>query len=149
MFLVFRSLESTVKMRFFQLLVTGIIAPIGSLAAPSSDVSARSDISSQYDFLNKRENLCNLKAPPALCQPNASVTVDETALRAYQFYRAFVVDGDPRKMFSLIDSSYIVGFLNLAADGTWTNWGTYDSNTIRDTRAGRARSGLFSAMEIR
>lgn len=58
--------------------------------------------------LDKRENLCHLKAPPQLCVPNASVTVAETAQRAYDFYRAFVVDGDPRKMFALIDSVYLV-----------------------------------------
>lgn len=63
--------------------------------------------------LHQRDNLCNLKAPPSLCQPNSSVTVEETALRAYKFYRAFVVDGDPKTMFSLIDSTYKVRFLPL------------------------------------
>ncbi|RKU45623.1 hypothetical protein DL546_008409 [Coniochaeta pulveracea] len=72
------------------------------LAAPARDYA------SDRALLHARENLCNLKAPPALCQPNSSVTVEETAQRAYQFYRAFVVDGDPRKMFSLIDSVYQV-----------------------------------------
>jgi hypothetical protein len=61
-------------------------------------------------YNNKRENLCSLKSPPSLCQPNSSTTVEETALRAYKFYRAFVVDGDPKTMFSLIDSDYIVGY---------------------------------------
>ncbi|KAI1426145.1 hypothetical protein F5Y12DRAFT_744172 [Xylaria sp. FL1777] len=81
-------------------LVTAILAPI-SLAAPTGDLSLRSGL------FDKRENLCNLSAPPALCQPNATISVEETAQRAYNFYRAFVVDGDPRTMFSLIDSSYI------------------------------------------
>jgi hypothetical protein len=88
-------------MRVLQLLALGVLAPITGLAAPAGGHSGFFD-------LFKRENLCNLKSPPALCQPNSSVTVEETALRAYQFYRAFVVDGDPRKMFSLMDSSYIV-----------------------------------------
>jgi hypothetical protein len=87
---------ANVKMRFLLLL----LAPLAGLAAPAGD-------SSVYD-LAKRENLCSLKAPPALCQPNSSVTVEETAQRAYKFYRAFVVDGDPRTMFSLIDSTYKV-----------------------------------------
>ncbi|KAJ2981462.1 hypothetical protein NUW58_g6683 [Xylaria curta] len=81
-------------------LVTAILAPI-SLAAPARDVSLHNEP------FYKRENLCNLKAPPALCKPDPTVSVEETALRAYKFYRAFVVDGDPRTMFSLIDSSYI------------------------------------------
>jgi len=63
-----------------------------------------------FHDLSKRENLCHLTAPPVLCTPNASVTVEETAQRAYQFYRAFVVDGDPRTMFSLIDNVYKVCF---------------------------------------
>ena len=88
-------------MRLLHLLTAGLLAPITVLAAPTGDNSG---------FLQhyKRENLCNLKSPPSICQPNSSVTVEETALRAYKFYRAFVVDGDPRTMFSLIDSSYIV-----------------------------------------
>ena len=72
------------------------------LAAPASDLL------SNEEFLAKRENLCSLKAPPVICQPNSTVSVEETALRAYKFYRAFVVDGDPRTMFSLIDSVYKV-----------------------------------------
>lgn len=82
-------------------LVAAALAPIG-LAYPTGDISLH------HDAIYKRENLCNLSAPPALCQPNATISVEETAQRAYDFYRAFVVDGDPRKMFSLIDSSYIV-----------------------------------------
>jgi hypothetical protein len=55
------------------------------------------------------ENLCSkYKSPPQLCTPDASVTVEETAQRAYKFYKAFVLDGDARTMFSLIDNSYIV-----------------------------------------
>lgn len=94
-------------MRFLLLLSAGILAPITGLAAPAGDLSV-SDLVPHHEFLYRRENLCNLKAPPALCQPNASVTVEETALRAYEFYRAFVVDGDPKTMFSLIDSTYKV-----------------------------------------
>jgi hypothetical protein len=79
---------------YFSLLVClGGLAAIPTFAAPA---------------LHQRDNLCNLKAPPTLCQPNSSITVDETALRAYKFYRAFVVDGDPKTMFSLIDSTYKV-----------------------------------------
>jgi len=89
----------TASMRVLQLLSASILVPITCLAAPSSHLN---------DGLNKRDNLCSLKAPPVLCTPNASVTVDETALRAYKFYRAFVVDGDPKTMFSLIDSTYKV-----------------------------------------
>ncbi|KAI1499759.1 hypothetical protein F5X99DRAFT_388892 [Biscogniauxia marginata] len=91
-------MPSTIKMRFLLhvLLSAGALAPTIGLAAPVAHDEA----------LYKRENLCNLSAPPALCQPDASVTVEETAQRAYDFYRAFVVDGDPRTMFSLIDSTY-------------------------------------------
>jgi hypothetical protein len=88
-------------MRLLHLLAAGVLAPITALALPSDHARA---FFRQY----KRENLCNLKSPPSLCQPNSSVTAAETALRAYQFYRAFVVDGDPRTMFSLIDEDYIV-----------------------------------------
>ncbi|KAI2614912.1 hypothetical protein GGR54DRAFT_324046 [Hypoxylon sp. NC1633] len=83
-------------MRIQLLFSAGVLAPTLVLAAPVA----------HHEGLHKRENLCNLSAPPALCQPNATVTVEETAQRAYDFYRAFVVDGDPRKMFSLIDSVY-------------------------------------------
>ena len=72
--------------------------------------AGHTDSSSSFHDLSKRENLCHLTAPPVLCTPNASVTVEETAQRAYQFYRAFVVDGDPRTMFSLIDNVYKVCF---------------------------------------
>jgi len=85
-------------MRFVSLLLAVVLAPIAGFAAPAG----------HDGVVTKRENLCSLSAPPALCQPNATVTVEETALRAYQFYRAFVVDGDPRTMFSLIDSVYKV-----------------------------------------
>jgi hypothetical protein len=86
-------------MRFLLWLSASVLAPIGALAAPAD-----------FDkHVYKRENLCHLKEPPVLCQPNATVTVEETAQRAYQFYRAFVVDGDPRTMFSLIDNVYKVG----------------------------------------
>jgi hypothetical protein len=85
-------------MHFLSLFAIISLAPIASLGAPAS-----------YDeTLFKRENLCSLSAPPSLCQPDASVTVEETALRAYKFYRSFVLDGDPKTMFSLIDSVYKV-----------------------------------------
>lgn len=100
-FSLFFSRTTIVKMQLLFSLVTAILAPL-SLAAPARDVSLRSE---PFD---KRENLCSLRAPPSICQPSANITVEETALRAYKFYRAFVVDGDPRTMFSLIDSSYLV-----------------------------------------
>ncbi|PKS05525.1 hypothetical protein jhhlp_008200 [Lomentospora prolificans] len=84
-------------MRFLTFLSVGALAPVAIFAAPATLYE---------EILEKRENLCNLSAPPEICQPNSSVTVEETALRAYQFYRAFVVDGDPRTMFSLIDDVY-------------------------------------------
>lgn len=43
---------------------------------------------------------------PAECQHYSG----RDSQRAYDFYRAFVVDGDPRKMFSLIDSTYKVSY---------------------------------------
>ncbi len=82
-------------------LAAAILAPVATLGAPASEVP-------QFQPLYTRENLCSLKSPPQLCTPNASVTVEETALRAYKFYRAFVVDGDPRTMFSLMDNVYQV-----------------------------------------
>jgi hypothetical protein len=95
------SLSIIMKMHLLFPLVVAILAPAG-LAAPARDIPTHNEA------LWKRENLCSLKSPPALCQPSDNVTVEETAKRAYKFYRAFVVDGDPRTMFSLIDSSYIV-----------------------------------------
>ncbi len=93
-------------MRSISLLAVGIAATAVA-GAPVDDISAvPSVVHGEYHY--RRENLCNLKAPPALCQPNASITVEETAQRAYNFYRAFVVDGDPKTMFSLIDSTYKV-----------------------------------------
>ncbi|KAI3395316.1 hypothetical protein diail_1472 [Diaporthe ilicicola] len=85
-------------MQLSLLFCTGVLAPAIVLAAPAA----------QDEALSRRENLCNLPAPPALCKPDSSVTVEETAKRAYAFYRAFVVDGDPRTMFSFIDSTYTV-----------------------------------------
>ena len=85
-------------MRFLPVVSALAFAPIAGFAAPTNN----------DDVLSKRENLCHLKTPPVICQPNATVSVEETARRAYQFYRAFVVDGDPRTMFSLIDSVYKV-----------------------------------------
>jgi len=97
-------------MRFLQLFSAAILAPAVGLAAPATVQDAD---------LYKRENLCNLKAPPALCQPDPSVSVEETARRAYKFYRAFVVDGDPKTMFSLIDSTYKV---SLTTRSFWHEW---------------------------
>jgi hypothetical protein len=91
-------------MHFLLLLSVSVLAPIASLAAPASDVTFHDG------RINKRDNLCNLKTPPVLCQPNSSVTVDEVAHRAYKYYRAFVVDGDPKTMFSFIDSTYKVNY---------------------------------------
>ncbi|KAK9413731.1 putative Carbon-nitrogen hydrolase [Seiridium unicorne] len=90
-------------MRFLQLLSAATLVPTLSFAAPADHDASLPYLSGLHQ---KRENLCNLTMPPALCQPNPSVTVEETASRAYKFYRAFVVDGDPRTMFSLIDSTY-------------------------------------------
>lgn len=91
-------MHAAANMQLPLLFHTIVLAPAIGLAAPVA----------QNEALSKRENLCNLPAPPELCQPDPSVTVEETAKRAYDFYRAFVVDGDPRKMFSLIDSTYTV-----------------------------------------
>jgi hypothetical protein len=123
-----------VKMRCSLLLAAGILAPITGLAAPGSNL--------YDDVLYKRENLCSLKAPPALCQPNATITVEETALRAYQFYRAFVVDGDPRVMFSLIDSTYKVShyFSSVSPfSGFTTGWVLNFENLIATPRRLRGR----------
>ena len=89
------------------LTAAALLAPLGSLAAPAGDGTSVP----QFQSLHARENLCSLQKPPQLCTPDPSVTVEETARRAYQFYRAFVVDGDPRTMFSLIDNVYQVSFL--------------------------------------
>ncbi|EGS22550.1 uncharacterized protein CTHT_0020980 [Thermochaetoides thermophila DSM 1495] len=86
-------------------LAAAILAPITGLAAPAGDVMTAPPLHNLY----ARENLCHLPSPPQLCTPNASVTIEETALRAYKFYRAFVVDGDPRTMFSYIDNVYLSG----------------------------------------
>ena len=85
-------------MRLLNVISAALLAPTVGLAAPAPEGA-----------LMTRENLCSLKAPPALCQPNPATTVEETAKRAYQFYRSFVVDGDPKLMFSLIDNVYKVG----------------------------------------
>jgi len=98
----YNSLPFTIaKMLLRSLLSVAILAPIAGLAAPASDVPS-----------DKRgENLCNkYKSPPIICTPDPSVGVEETAQRAYNFYKAFVVDGDAKTMFSLIDSAYIVRY---------------------------------------
>ncbi|KAK4247641.1 hypothetical protein C7999DRAFT_41071 [Corynascus novoguineensis] len=89
-------------MHFLSALMAATLAPIGILAAPAGNAVSVP----QFHHLYARENLCHLASPPELCTPDDSITVEETALRAYQFYRAFVVDGDPRTMFSLIDNVY-------------------------------------------
>lgn len=102
-------------MRFTQLLTAvGLVAPIGvTVAAPAME----GDLTGFYEnFHAKRENLCSLKSPPVLCTPNKSVTVEETAERAYKFYRAFITDGDPRSMFSYIDNVYKVSSVCLSHD---------------------------------
>jgi len=114
------------KMQLLRLLSISILAPIVSLAAPTSD-DAIPDLARRDRGLHRRENLCSMKTPPALCQANSSVTVAETAARAYKFYRAFVVDGDPRTMFSLIDSTYKV----------WQIWNSFHRFCIK--RKGRDR----------
>ena len=128
-------------MHLLPALTAALLAPVGSLAAPAGDAASVP----QFQPLYARENLCNLKAPPQLCTPNASVTVEETALRAYQFYRAFVVDGDPRTMFSLIDNVYQVSLIRLqvnpAKSVVWTTETAGISNTTPATRAARRRSG--------
>jgi hypothetical protein len=103
------SARAAVKMRLLIFFSVGIFAPLTSLAAPSSDVFISAG-AKHSEGLKERDNLCSLKAPPVLCQPNSTVTVEETAQRAYKFYRAFVVDGDPKTMFSLIDSTYKVSY---------------------------------------
>jgi hypothetical protein len=89
-------------MRSSLLFAVGALLPSVGFASPAA-----------VDALVKRENLCSLKEPPALCKPDPSVTVEETAQRAYKFYRAFIVDGDPKTMFSLIDNVYKVSLLLL------------------------------------
>lgn len=80
----------------FSSLLAAVLAPL-ALGAPSA-----------HNGLNRRDDLCHLSEPPALCEPDPTVTVEETAQRAYDFYRAFILDGDPETMFSLIDSVYEV-----------------------------------------
>ncbi len=129
-------------MRLLTLLAAGVLAPIAGLAAPAADLSVPDEA------LNTRDNVCSLGAPPALCQPDPSVTVEETAQRAYKFYRAFVVDGDPKTMFSLIDSTYKVRFIihTTRQSQASADYGILNhSNTIRDTRTGLRTSGPFSA----
>lgn len=109
--------------------------PVCALAAPAADGSSRPP--AHVNFLSARENLCSLKSPPQLCTPNASVTVEETALRAYKFYRAFVVDGDPRTMFSLIDNVYEVSCLVLGSLGAGA----------RESRETREREGVAVATD--
>ena len=80
-----------------------------ALALPASDSYADASLVAR----KPGENLCSLKAPPKLCVPNKNITVAETAQRAYDFYRAFVVDGDAEKMFSLIDDVYVVSLVHI------------------------------------
>lgn len=86
-------------MQLRSLLAAAILAPIAGLAAPASEAPSQV----------RGDNLCNqYKSPPQLCTPDPTVTVEETALRAYKFYKAFVIDGDAKTMFSLIDNVYVV-----------------------------------------
>lgn len=125
-----------VIMRLFSLISIAIIAPIAGFAAPAGQVS----------YHARGDNLCNqYKSPPKLCTPNATVTVEETAKRAYQFYKAFVVDGDAKTMFSLIDNAYIVCITyqtswNIAHD-------IVSSNIIQDMPMAHKLFGLSSATE--
>jgi len=119
-------------------LAAAILAPITGLAAPAGDVTTAPPLHNLY----ARENLCHLPSPPQLCTPNASVTIEETALRAYKFYRAFVVDGDPRTMFSYIDNVYLV---SPDARPETSHALTSSSNTIHGIRADRRSSGRCSA----
>ncbi|KAK0733103.1 hypothetical protein B0T26DRAFT_633233 [Lasiosphaeria miniovina] len=123
-------------MRFSTLVSAAVLAPLACLAAPASDAQG-SALATGDGWLYKRENLCSLKAPPALCQPNSSVTVDETALRAYKFYRAFVVDGDPRTMFSLIDSTYKQHHAGYA-DGPGAIWSLFCNGRKIGSESGTA-----------
>jgi len=124
-------------MRLLNLLSAAVMAPAVGLAAPA-----------QEGALMARENLCSLKAPPALCTPNPATTVEETARRAYQFYKSFVVDGDPKLMFSLIDSVYTV---SAAAAAHVSTGGMLirDSNTTLATGAAPRTSGRCSAPAAR
>lgn len=142
-------------MRFTLLLSVGILAPITGFAYPTSEVT--------NGQLDKRENLCSYKTPPVICQANSSVTVEETAARAYKFYRAFVVDGDPRTMFSLIDSTYKVRwcilifflaiqlsrFSDLCMREAVTNTRFRNSNITQDMPMGQTPFGRFSATETK
>ncbi|KAE9372819.1 hypothetical protein N431DRAFT_505125 [Stipitochalara longipes BDJ] len=123
-------------MYFSRLLLAGILAPITSMAAPASHL-LNSNSAIHDESLHKRDNLCSLKAPPSLCQPNSSVTVDETALRAYKFYRAFVIDGDPKTMFSFIDSTYKQHHPGYT-DGPNTIWPLFCSGNKIGTEANTA-----------
>ncbi|KAK1827680.1 hypothetical protein QBC39DRAFT_375379 [Podospora conica] len=87
----------------FSTLAFAVLAPITALALPASEGHSDASLVAR----KPGENLCSLKAPPKLCVPNKNITVAETAQRAYDFYRAFVVDGDAEKMFSLIDDVYV------------------------------------------
>ena len=88
-------------MRTFLPLIAAMLAPMAGLAAPTGEITPI--------LLAKGDNLCSqYKSPPQLCTPDPTITVEQTAQRAYKFYKAFVVDGDARTMFSLIDNSYIV-----------------------------------------
>ncbi|KAF1980515.1 hypothetical protein BU23DRAFT_576421 [Bimuria novae-zelandiae CBS 107.79] len=75
------------------------MAPIAGLAAPANGAPSIS---------TRGENLCSrYQSPPKLCTPDPRVTVEETAKRAQKFFKAFVIDGDAKTMFSFIDNVYI------------------------------------------
>lgn len=142
-------------MRFSILFSISVLGPITGLAYPTAESTV-----SNSNALDKRENLCSMKTPPVICQANSSVTVAETAARAYKFYRAFVVDGDPRTMFSLIDSTYkvcydfiaVLPFLLHIFESLFPNQEPpimLNSNTIKVTRTDQTLFGHFFAMGTR
>ncbi|KAF2677716.1 hypothetical protein K458DRAFT_318985 [Lentithecium fluviatile CBS 122367] len=115
-------------MRFSTLFSIAVLAPIAGLAAPISDVSVQ----------ERGENLCSkYKSPPQLCTPDPTVTVEETAVRAYKFYKAFVLDGDARTMFSLIDNAYIQHHPGYAS-GPQAIWGLFCNGRPAGTTANSA-----------
>ncbi|KAF2706926.1 hypothetical protein K504DRAFT_362823, partial [Pleomassaria siparia CBS 279.74] len=101
-------------MRLLNLLCVTMLAPITGFAAPVGESHGALD--------KKGENLCNqYKSPPALCTPDPTVSVEETAKKAYNFYKSFVVDGDARTMFSLIDNQHHAGY----SDGPQAIWSIF------------------------
>lgn len=133
-----RTQTNATKM-LFSTLAFAVLAPITALALPASESHSDASLVAR----KPGENLCSLKAPPKLCVPNKNITVAETAQRAYDFYRAFVVDGDAEKMFSLIDDVYVV---SRAPQAVLRCGGLHRrSNTTPATSRVRSPSGPCSA----